>query len=244
MPVRPDWYSEHPSACTCASCVGNGRAGRRRVVTCTMCMGTGKTISRWSEELGGKLLRCPKCFGSGRVTRHFERADRPHAAAPDKPGHPGGVLDQAEEIGDKYTAESAKPPQHIPNSHQSHLRLKKPLNPNVPAEARRRVHRRAVRLRKPLNPKVPVGARRRVHRKAVRHRKPLNPKALAEAHLQVHRGAVRLKKPLHPKALVEVHRRVVVIRGSAEQNRRQLAARLKKRHSLRVLVGAGPDVES
>ena len=111
MPVRPDWYSEHPSACTCASCVGNGRAGRRRVVTCTMCMGTGKTISRWSEELGGKLLRCPKCFGSGRVTRHFERADRPHAAAPDKPGHPGGVLDQAEEIGDKYTAESAKPPQ-------------------------------------------------------------------------------------------------------------------------------------
>ena len=133
---------------------------------------------------------------------------------------------------------------NIPNSHQSHLRLKKPLNPNVPAEARRRVHRRAVRLRKPLNPKVPVGARRRVHRKAVRHRKPLNPKALAEAHLQVHRGAVRLKKPLHPKALVEVHRRVVVIRGSAEQNRRQLAARLKKRHSLRVLVGAGPDVES
>ena len=30
MPVRSNWYSDHPPACTCASCMGSRRPARRR----------------------------------------------------------------------------------------------------------------------------------------------------------------------------------------------------------------------
>ena len=53
-----------------------GQAGEGEV-RCDMCMGRGEIISRWTQELGGKILRCPKCLASGKVTRHYRRV-RPH----------------------------------------------------------------------------------------------------------------------------------------------------------------------
>ena len=43
-------------------------------VTCSMCKGEGEIISLWSTDPeGNRPLRCPECFGTGRVPRWFRR---------------------------------------------------------------------------------------------------------------------------------------------------------------------------
>ena len=50
---------------------------------CWMCGRSGKTLSRWTTELGGKWIRCPNCFGKGWVQE------------PDKPRSPARPKNQA-----------------------------------------------------------------------------------------------------------------------------------------------------
>ena len=45
-------------------------------VNCDVCDGTGETLSRWTTELGGKRLRCPKCLGDGMIPRSELRNQR------------------------------------------------------------------------------------------------------------------------------------------------------------------------
>ena len=37
------------------------------IVPCDMCGGDGTIVSTWTESLGGRLTRCPKCLGKGEV---------------------------------------------------------------------------------------------------------------------------------------------------------------------------------
>ena len=93
-----------------------------RELTCDMCRGIGQIISRWTEELGGATLRCPKCLGSGRERRssglvkhtplnckcddcnrrwaEWKRVSRPR--------RPRGVVDQAEDILEKSAADRTR----------------------------------------------------------------------------------------------------------------------------------------
>ena len=89
MSSRPNWYGDHPPACTCAKCterrrghrVGGGPSRWRssksypskdprpghRWVQCTTCNGTGEIISGWSAGADGGKIRCPSCFRLGWV---------------------------------------------------------------------------------------------------------------------------------------------------------------------------------
>ena len=58
---------------------------------CGMCLSTGETLSRWTTELGGKWIRCPKCFGKGWV----QEPDKPrlvHQRRPQPERHPPETL--------------------------------------------------------------------------------------------------------------------------------------------------------
>lgn len=44
---------------------------------CQTCNGTGEIMARWTEKLGGKLVRCPRCFKVGWIaTKHLEKSER------------------------------------------------------------------------------------------------------------------------------------------------------------------------
>ena len=44
---------------------------------CQTCNGTGEIMARWTEKLGGKLTRCPRCFKVGWIaTKHMEKDKR------------------------------------------------------------------------------------------------------------------------------------------------------------------------
>ncbi len=78
MAGRPNWYGEHPPACTCVDCTERRRTGRKpppkrkprpgyRWEFCPTCNGAGAIIGRWGSELGGRMTRCPRCFRVGWV---------------------------------------------------------------------------------------------------------------------------------------------------------------------------------
>ena len=124
-----------------------------------MCSGTGEIISRWTQELGGATLRCPKCLGSGRERRssglvkhtplnckcddcnrrwaEWKRGSRPR--------RPRGVVDQAEDILEKYAAgrtrneRSGSGEPESPSSSSPGRRASQP--PPKPKERRKRPER-------------------------------------------------------------------------------------------------------
>ena len=87
MSSRPNWYGDHPPACTCWRCTGRRMPRRKpfprrkprngyRWQLCPTCDGTGEVIGRWRSELGGKRTRCPSCFRAGWVEDPIRRTPK------------------------------------------------------------------------------------------------------------------------------------------------------------------------
>ena len=117
---RPGW---HPRYCTCVDCQDR-RLGKRRHETrpkptkaprtgyewreCRTCQATGTIMGRWTVTPGGRLTRCPTCFGDGWV--------QVHPSPPlEKPGHKAKadlakILDEASAT---QTPQPSAPPQEL-----------------------------------------------------------------------------------------------------------------------------------
>ena len=127
------------------------RQKAERELTCDICNGTGKIISRWTQVPGGESLRCFRCLGTGKEPTPSRRMNhtplnckcedcnrrwtewkrRRRTSSP----RAGGVVAEAEELLGQYATRPSEPEQPKPSNNM-------PRAPSTPSKRSKRNRRR------------------------------------------------------------------------------------------------------